>query len=347
MKISVSGSNRVLSPSTIKSLLFFLTGAIFLILTVSPGWSDQEYVPGEIIIKLEPSKFTANNNVALSGKALKPLFQMPDQDSFRSLSIYGDLSNIYLVKVKEGTEIENCEIYTKMPGVVYAEPNYLQRLCVSPDDPDFVQQWSLPKIQAELAWDIQTGGSDVIVAVVDTGIDYLHEDLEANIWHNLGEIPDNGLDDDANGYIDDVIGWDFVDAAGGASYYKVHIFDAIGNRLGEFSTRTNSLLLPTDLLSNCGTFYWKVEAIREGEGENVNDIGSSATDFEGCVMFKVNSLCNLDGDGVISIIDIMKVAGRWDSFEGGEGYELIYDLDGDGDIDVVDIMKVAGRWGQE
>jgi hypothetical protein len=134
--------------------------------------------------------------------------------------------------------------------------------------------------------------------------------------------------------------WDEVEEA---SYYKVHIFDAIGDLLGEFSTHTNFLLLPTDLLSNCGTFYSKVEAIREGEGENVNNVGSSATDFAECSMFKVRSLYDFDGDGEISIIDIMKVAGRWNTFEGGEGYELIYDLDGDGDIDVVDIMGVAGR----
>jgi hypothetical protein len=136
--------------------------------------------------------------------------------------------------------------------------------------------------------------------------------------------------------------WEEVE---GASYYKVHIYDANGNLIGEFSTQNPSLLLPTDLLSNCGTFFWKVEAIREGEGENVNNVGLSATDFEGCSMFEVRSLYDFDGDGEISIIDIMKVAGRWNSFEGGEGYELIYDLDGDGDIDVVDIMGVAGKWG--
>ena len=93
--------------------------------------------------------------------------------------------------------------------------------------------------------------------------------------------------------------WDEV---AGASYYKVYIYDAIGNLLGKFSTETHSLLLPTDLLSNCGTFYWKVEVVLEGEGENVNNVGASANGFEECSMFKVRSLYDFDGDDEISII---------------------------------------------
>ncbi len=86
-------------------------------------------------------------------------------------------------------------------------------------DPLTSSQWGMQQIGAPSAWGISKGASDVIVAVIDTGVDYTHEDLVDNIWHNPGEMGTdaqghdksaNGLDDDGNGYIDDVIGWDFA-----------------------------------------------------------------------------------------------------------------------------------------
>ena len=65
-------------------------------------------------------------------------------------------------------------------------------------------------INATSAWDLSTGSNQVIVAVIDTGVLYTHSDLSANIWTNSGEIPGNGIDDDHNGYIDDVHGWNFI-----------------------------------------------------------------------------------------------------------------------------------------
>lgn len=81
----------------------------------------------------------------------------------------------------------------------------------SPNDPYFVDQWYLNKIQAPAAWQTGTGSNDVIVAVLDTGFDLDHPDLVQNTWVNTGEIPNNGIDDDGNGFVDDVHGWDFVD----------------------------------------------------------------------------------------------------------------------------------------
>ena len=174
----------------IRGRLFFYGAAILLVFCVTPGWTGQGYVPGEIILKLEKLEPGVNSVSCFSGKETKPIFRKPVQGYFRRPGLsYDDLTGICLVKVKEGTEIENCEIYNRMPGVVYAEPNYLQHLCISPDDPDYVQQWSLPKIGSEAAWNIQTGSSDVIVAVVDTGIDYVHEDVDSQgqrVFWNYG-----------------------------------------------------------------------------------------------------------------------------------------------------------------
>ena len=104
-------------------------------------------------------------------------------------------------------------------AVEYAEPNYQIKLQATPNDPQFNQQWGLNNtgqaggtpdadVDAVEAWNIQKTATDVVVAVIDTGVDYNHEDLAANMWKNPDEIPANGIDDDGNGYVDDVYGID-------------------------------------------------------------------------------------------------------------------------------------------
>ncbi len=93
--------------------------------------------------------------------------------------------------------------------VEYAEPRYWRFINYVPNDSLYAEQWHLRLIKAEKAWDIQRGNKQVLIAIVDTGIDWKHPDLAAQIWTNTGEIPGNGIDDDQNGYIDDVHGWDF------------------------------------------------------------------------------------------------------------------------------------------
>lgn len=81
-----------------------------------------------------------------------------------------------------------------------------------PNDPKYLLQESFYKqINALAAWDITTGTSSVVVAVIDTGVDILNDDLKTNVWQNLKEIPANNVDDDVNGFVDDVNGWNFVE----------------------------------------------------------------------------------------------------------------------------------------
>jgi subtilisin family serine protease len=90
----------------------------------------------------------------------------------------------------------------------YSEPVYKDFEDYIPNDPSYSNCWHLNKIQANLAWDLGTGNSDVVVSIVDDAITINHPDLKDIIWVNPNEIPNNGIDDDNNGYIDDINGWD-------------------------------------------------------------------------------------------------------------------------------------------
>ena len=103
------------------------------------------------------------------------------------------------------------EHLSRLPFVAYAEPDYIVHPADTiPNDPRYGELWGMTNIRAPAAWDYFKGDPNFVVADLDTGMDYNHPDLAANVWTNPGEIPGNGTDDDNNGYIDDVHGWDFA-----------------------------------------------------------------------------------------------------------------------------------------
>jgi len=116
------------------------------------------------------------------------------------------------------TEFENLK---NNPDVEIVQPNYIYRaMFTSPNDPDYSldttttgRQWGLAKINIEKAWGINTGqNSNIIVAVLDTGVDTDHPDLKNRLYKNTAEIPGNNIDDDNNGYVDDYYGFNFMGA---------------------------------------------------------------------------------------------------------------------------------------
>ncbi|MCD4731132.1 MAG: S8 family serine peptidase [Bacteroidales bacterium] len=144
-----------------------------------------------------------------------------------------DLSRIYRIEFPEDISVTKvAREFSKDLNIEYAEPIPMIYLMDAPNDPMYGQLWNLPKIQASEAWDIhkgENGTEEVVIAIIDSGVDWDHEDLVDNIWQNLGEDVDgdgqtlefvagawifdpddeNGVDDDGNGYIDDFIGWNF------------------------------------------------------------------------------------------------------------------------------------------
>ena len=135
------------------------------------------------------------------------------------VSVVGEIPQLGLVVVRVktgGLLAEAAADLEDVAGVEWAEPNYTLQLDLVPDDPHY--DTVLPKqtpylnwIDAAGAWDVTRGRPEVVIAVLDTGVEMSHEDLAGAIWTNPGEIPSNGIDDEGNGFIDDEHGWDFAD----------------------------------------------------------------------------------------------------------------------------------------
>ncbi len=158
----------------------------------------SEYVPGQVIVR-----YSAGTTMAERRGALRA----PGATAVQSLA----LPRTELVELPAGVSVlDGVAELERNPDVDHAEPNYILHASAVPNDPRYADLWAMPKIGAPAAWDSTTGSASVVVAVIDTGIAYDHPDLEQNMWTNPGEIAGNGIDDDSNGKIDDLRGWDFI-----------------------------------------------------------------------------------------------------------------------------------------
>lgn len=127
------------------------------------------------------------------------------------------LSKKGLFTVKKNNEESLEDLYNKLKkdsDIEYIEPNYKIKSTATPNDTYFSNQWNLTKISSEAGWDQETGDSAITIAVIDSGVNYNHNDLSSKIWNNPGETGGgkeaNTIDDDTNGYVDDWHGWDFI-----------------------------------------------------------------------------------------------------------------------------------------
>lgn len=172
------------------------------------GTDRQAFAPGRIIVKVE-EEAPANAVESLNRRNDARTEEKVPHSRVSVIDLPRDLS------VDEAVER-----YENSPDIQYAEPDYLLYPDTTPDDPRYPEQWALNNtgqldgtedfdIDAPEAWGATVGTAETVVAVIDTGVDIYHPDLKGNIWTNPDEVPGNNKDDDENGYVDDVHGWDF------------------------------------------------------------------------------------------------------------------------------------------
>ncbi len=218
------------------------------------------YVPGEVLVK-----FKSGTSIVVMNKLHGALGAAKIKD-IRHLGIHR-------MKLPEDVKVEEAvQIYRNDPNVEFAEPNYIVKTSAIPNDPGYSLQWGLNNtgqtggtsgadIHAQAAWDVTKGSNNIIIAVVDTGVAYDHPDLSGNIWVNTAELNGlPGIDDDQNGYKDDVYGWDFINNDGHPVDYDQHgthvagIVAARGNNgIGVSGVMWSAQIMPVRFLGITGS----------------------------------------------------------------------------------------------
>ncbi|MBS3945872.1 MAG: hypothetical protein KGZ42_10265, partial [Melioribacter sp.] len=177
-----------------KGNTFYLSNTVMIkIVNDSP----ENFLQSKVVQQIHPDKFEkvfSNSSTAL----------------YKSNSSLGNIYKLNYLTNEDPFDV--AMKIKKIPGVVWAEPKYVRQVFYTPSDPLYIsnQQKNLEIIFANSAWDISKGDTNVVIAIVDTGVDWKHPDLAANIFINRNEIVNNGIDeDDGGGYPDDIRGWDF------------------------------------------------------------------------------------------------------------------------------------------
>lgn len=243
-----------------------LVGAALLAgLLASPGAAAPRYRPGVLIVKLKPEVAAGvgrTKGATVTGvPSVDALNSQFKATAFRRTVPSAEkpplgfdrhgLTDYYTVELPPGTDIEAAMAeYAADPNIEVAEPDYIMPMdATTPNDPLYSQQWTHYQstdrdIDTPEAWDLETGDSTILVGITDSGVLYDHEDLLASIWVNPAEDLDgdgvvwdsddiNGVDDDGNGFIDDLVGWDFY--PGGASCWPGEDCDGPDNNPRDFT----------------------------------------------------------------------------------------------------------------
>ncbi len=154
------------------------------------------YVPDQILVRFRDTVGPSQLHEILKGQRLSRVHEI-------------EPLRVQVLRLPESLAVEEAvKVLQQLPEVEFAEPNYIMHT-LQVSDPGLANQWAPQRIEAPAAWQIAAGDPSVVIAVVDTGVDYQHSELWPNLWKRKGEVPGNNVDDDGNSYVDDVYGWDF------------------------------------------------------------------------------------------------------------------------------------------
>ncbi len=257
--------------------------------TLSPDGAEQKVVSQQVMVadhlmvRVTPGTDAAQLDQHLAQLGLSIRKRIPNSDYILVALPSADIATYdkALASLQSGSG-----------PLLYAEPDYIAQANsdpVIPNDANFSQLWNLQNtgqtggtpgadVKATQAWAVTTGSTTVVMGMIDTGIDLDHPDLAANIWTNGDEIPGNAEDDDANGYVDDTQGWNFVsdnnnpDDDNGHGSHTAGIAGAVGNNLvGVSGVAQTVRLMPLKFLnaSGSGTYSDALEAILYATAQGV------------------------------------------------------------------------------
>ncbi|MFW6175155.1 MAG: S8 family serine peptidase, partial [Chloroflexota bacterium] len=251
--------------------------------------SEQRgFAPGRLLVGLEDA--AASPSAASS--ELQSTLRRHNATAVRAIGESGT----HVVSTPPGRELALARALSRDPGIAFAEPDYTVTTAEIPDDPRFDELWGLHNdddnpgtpdadIDAPEAWDITTGTSTVVVAVLDTGVDYTHPDLAANIWVNEAEASgEPGVDDDGNGWVDDVHGVDTLNDDGdpmddSGNSHGTHVAGTIGavgdNGIGVTGVSQRVSIMPLKFLDDEGNGFISgaiaaIDYVRDMKARGVN-----------------------------------------------------------------------------
>jgi subtilisin family serine protease len=234
-----AGTYLTLAFSFLIVLTFLFAVALPPSSTATPGQPggvskkplSPEFVPGEVLVRYRSERIAKRQTLQTLASADGRQLSI-QVERFEGADI---VPGLRLAHVAAADTMAAIEALKNQPDVLYAEPNYLLHLDLTPNDPRFTSNelYGLTKIGAPAAWDTTTGATGnnrIVVGIIDEGIDGTHPDLGANIWVNPAEVAGNGVDDDANGLIDDVNGYNFSSNSGTipAENHATHVAGTIG-----------------------------------------------------------------------------------------------------------------------